>query len=430
MRKTYTDLEVRKFRLPPDGKRRNLPVGESVYVVVEPVKNPNNNYVGKSFIGRCKFPPSRQGKQIDIRLGSYGIGRGRISIKEAKDKFRKVRDESDVSGLDPREILKKEKNKEVINEYVPTFQQAVEGWFNQNDEIWSRTTKIDYKRRVFNLIFNDKVGGFDINLPVKSLSWENNGRDKVLTWFDREKKRANKNAGRNLMCLRGIFEWSIDRGWLKHPNPAMTSKNTRVSKKENPNPFLSWDEMDEFIELINEAEIEGSNLLVVNALKMAMFTGLRTGSLVQLEFNEIDNKNNMIEIPASKMKRDEIHYVPLTKPMREIIQKLERVNKDFGYMFYSHRGNKQPYMREGTINNFIVRIKNGEYFGRQTAHGFRQFMMTNGIDVLKYDERTIDRHLHHAVGSKVERAYNHAKYFQQRRDFMEDWSNALVKKGL
>ena len=56
-------------------------------------------------------------------------------------------------------------------------------------------------------------------------------------------------------------------------------------------------------------------------------------------------------------------------------------------------------------------------------------MMTNGIDVLKYDERTIDRHLHHAVGSKVERAYNHAKYFQQRRDFMEDWSNALVKKG-
>ena len=122
----------------------------------------------------------------------------------------------------------------------------------------------------------------------------------------------------------------------------MTSKNTRVSKKENPNPFLSWEEMDEFIEVIKEQESIGSNFLVVNALKMAMFTGLRTGSLVQLEFNEIDKKNNMLEIPASKMKRDEVHYVPLTKPIKGIIKKLEGVNKEHGYMFFSHRGNRQP----------------------------------------------------------------------------------------
>ena len=232
------------------------------------------------------------------------------------------------------------------------------------------------------------------------------------------------------MVLRQIFEWSIDRGWMNHPNPAMTSKNTKPRTKSGNNPFLDWEELDEFIRAVNLAEEIGVNFLVVQALKMVMLTGLRTGTLVQLEFSEIDEENNMLVIPETKMKRSEIHYVPLTKPMREIIQKLERVNKDFKYMFYSHRGNKQPYMREGTINNFVVRLKNGEYFGRQTAHGFRQFMMTNGIDVLKYDERTIDRHLHHAVGSKVERAYNHAKYFQQRRDFMEDWSNALVKKGL
>ena len=56
------------------------------------------------------MPSGRKGKQIEVRLGSYGIGRGRISIKEAKDKFRKVRDEISASGLDPREILKKEKN--------------------------------------------------------------------------------------------------------------------------------------------------------------------------------------------------------------------------------------------------------------------------------------------------------------------------------
>ena len=428
--KTYTDLQIRNFQLPPNGKRVRLPVGESVYVVVEPVKNPNNNYVGKSFIGRCKFPPSRQGKQIDIRLGKYGIGRGRISIKEAKDKFRKVRDESAASGLDPREIIKKEKNKQVVNEYNPTMKQAVEGWFKQNDEMWSKTTKVDYKRRVYNQIFNPENGGFDLQSLLSDLSWENGGRDKVLTWFDREKKRANKNSARNLMCLRGIFEWSIDRGWLQPPNPAMSSKNTRVSKKDNPNPFLSWSEIDEFIQDLKEVEEERGNFLVANALKLVMLTGLRTGTLVQLEFSEIDEENNMLVIPNTKMKRDEIHYVPLTEPMREIIGKLEPINKEYGWMFFSHRGNQQPYMREGGINQFIVRLKDGKYRKRQTAHGFRQFMMTHAVDELKYDERTIDRHLHHAVGTKVERAYNHAKYFPERRAFMEDWSNALVKKGL
>ena len=67
MPKTYTDLQVRKFKLPPDGKRVKLPVGDSVYVVVEPVEKPNSNFVGKSFIGKCRFPKGRQGKQIDIR---------------------------------------------------------------------------------------------------------------------------------------------------------------------------------------------------------------------------------------------------------------------------------------------------------------------------------------------------------------------------
>ena len=112
--------------------------------------------IRKSFVGRCNFPSGRKGKQIEVRLGSYGIGRGRISIKEAKDKFRKVRDESDASGLDPREIIKKEKNKQVVNEYNPTMKQAVEGWFKQNDEMWSKTTKVDYKRRVYrrNKVFN------------------------------------------------------------------------------------------------------------------------------------------------------------------------------------------------------------------------------------------------------------------------------------
>ena len=55
-----------------------------MFVVIEPIKNLINNFVEKFLIGRCKFPPSRLGKSIHVRLGKYGIGESRISIKEAK----------------------------------------------------------------------------------------------------------------------------------------------------------------------------------------------------------------------------------------------------------------------------------------------------------------------------------------------------------
>ena len=425
--KIYKDLEIRKKK--PTDKRQVLPVGDAVFVVIEPIKNVINNYVGKSLIGRCKFPPERSGKSIDVRLGKYGIGEGRVSIKEAKEKFQKVRKASKAQGLDPRIILKNEENKKVINAYNPTLLSAVEGFVNNNSH-WSKTTKVDYLRRIYNQIMNPDKGGFAPDTPIKEFAWANGGREKCLRWLEQEQPRAEEQARRNFMVLRGILDWSIDRGWLNPPNSAMNSKNTRTNRKAESNPFLGWDEIDNFIRDLNAYEEEGKSFLVANALKLVMLTGLRTNTLVQLEFKEIDEKNNMLVIPEEKMKRKEIHYVPLTEKIREIIKGMKKINKVHSYMFFNHRGGNQPYIQQNSLNNLITKLDGGRYKRKQTAHGFRAFMNTHGIDELGYDKDIIRRCLHHAVGSKVERAYNHAKYFEERRNFMEDWSSALVKKGL
>ncbi len=104
MKKVYTDIEVNQFK--PTNKREVLAVGEGVFVIVEPIKNPINNFIGKSLIGKCRFPPSRQGKQIDIRLGLYGKGEGYITIKEAKENFSSLKKLSNEKKIDPREIQK------------------------------------------------------------------------------------------------------------------------------------------------------------------------------------------------------------------------------------------------------------------------------------------------------------------------------------
>jgi integrase len=116
--------------------------------------------------------------------------------------------------------------------------------------------------------------------------------------------------------------------------------------------------------------------------------------------------------------------------MREIIELMRNINQVHSYMFFNHRGGNQPYLQQNSLNNLITRLDGGRYKRKQTAHGFRAFMNTHGIDELGYEKDIIRRCLHHAVGNKVERAYNHAKYFGERRAFMNDWSSALVKKGL
>ena len=148
MPSVYNDLQIRQKK--PSDKRQVLPVGDGVFVVIEPIKKIKNNFVGKSLIGKCRFPPSRSGKQIDIRLGLYGRGEGYITISQAKEEFIKLKKMSAELGLDPREIQKKEKNKKVLDKNIPTLDKAVEGWMTINKDKWSPTTLIDYRRRVFN----------------------------------------------------------------------------------------------------------------------------------------------------------------------------------------------------------------------------------------------------------------------------------------
>lgn len=191
LNKIYTDLQIRQKK--PTNKRQVLSVGESVFVVIEAIKKVINNYVCKSLIGKMKYPPSRQGKSIDVRLGKYGIGKDRISIKEAKEKFSEVRKESREKVLDPRIILKNEKNTEVINSYNPTLSAAVEVFWNSNPQL-SETTKPDYRRRLYNQIMNPDKGGFAPETPIKEFAWVSGGREKCLTWLEQEKKRAEPNA--------------------------------------------------------------------------------------------------------------------------------------------------------------------------------------------------------------------------------------------
>lgn len=63
-----------------------MSAGDSLFVIVVSVGNGG----GKSCFGSTPFPPGKSDKQVEGRIGPYGMGAGR-SLKAAREKWESIR---------------------------------------------------------------------------------------------------------------------------------------------------------------------------------------------------------------------------------------------------------------------------------------------------------------------------------------------------
>ena len=411
-------------QIQPTDKRQKIALGDALYLFVEPSHRSKTG--SKGFVGITRFPPTKDGKQVETRIGMYGKGFNQWSLSGAREEWNRLRTESKLKGISPREVQISEKITVEPKVARPTIEEAVKGWMKRNPN-WSKKTRLDYERRCFNQILNPEQGGFAPDTSIDDFRMENGGRDKLLGMKEFVEQRGKiVQADRNFMVCKQIFDYVIDRGWwLDARNPAFSSKNTRIKRKVKNNPFLKFRDLDLLIEDINENRINGS-YSVISALKFLLLTFQRVGSTAPMRFSEIDEKNMMWIIPEERMKAREEHYVPLTKPIMKLIDDLRKHHGQQDNVFYSARGSG-THITENSINQLIGRLG---YKGRLTAHGIRATVLTAGVDHLDFDKDIIRRQLAHTVGDKTERSYLHSRYWKQRTEFMVAWSNALVGKGL
>jgi len=229
------------------------------------------------------------------------------------------------------------------------------------------------------------------------------------------------------MVMRQVFDYAIDRSWLEHPNPALSSRFTKSKHIPTGNPCLSWNELPKLLNDLNTNRGKGSPV-VIAAIKFDILTFVRVGSLVPMRWDELDYEEDLWTIPANRMKNAKEHLVPLTEPIKRLLDYLRQFNGEEDYVFWSPRGRARPYIDESALNQHL-KVRLG-YGGKQTAHGFRKLPATAGQDVLKFPYEVISRQMAHAVGDKVRRAYDKSQLLEERRTFMDAWCDALVSHGL
>lgn len=91
------------------------------------------------------------------------------------------------------------------------------------------------------------------------------------------------------------------------------------------------------------------------------------------------------------------------------------------YVFPSPISPKKP-ISENTILYGLYRLG---YRGEATGHGFRALALSTIKEKLGYRHEVPDRQLAHAPKDRVDKAYDRAKFLDERTVMMQDWANYI-----
>ena len=416
-----SDSQVRALKAGP--RRQSKSVGDSLILVIESETRGG----GKSFEGRLRHPPGRQGKQVPVRIGPYGKGPGKWSLKEAREEWDRIRAWTKQTGRDPRDLKRQEQQDALPPHSGPTLQAAAESFLTH-----SRTrerTKQGYR----NMLWNQVLPVLGAEMPVEHFSWDHKqpdgrkGREVVLDLKRSIERRAPVQADNVLMVLRQVFDHAIDQGWMpRDQNPALGSKGTKSRHKSTPHPTLRWEQLPQFFSELEQNDANGS-LVTICAVKVLFMTFLRVGSLVPLRWEELDYEQDLWTIPANRMKSGKDHVVPLTDPLKDVLESLRRFNGSSDYVFSSPRSRGSGHLNPYSINQHFIRMG---YKSVLRAHGIRSIPLTAGQEVLGFPAEVIQRQMAHVIGDKVRQAYDRSEFLEERRKFMVSWCDALLSKGL
>lgn len=377
----------------PTEKPQRLFDGEGLYLEIAPTG---------SKLWRWKYRYDNKEKRL--ALGAYP----EVTLQEAREKKTAAR-RLLTEGKDPS-LERKKKKAEIHGDASNTFEKVSREWHEHNVSVWSENHARTVMRRLEMDVF-PKIG----RLPIKDI----NAPILLDCLRDIEKRSAHEVARRVLQYCSGVFRYGIVTGRGER-DVALDLKGALKPFKRGHYAAMDARDLPEFIQVLdrNEARMFPQTKL---AIELLMLTFVRTSELIKANWKEFDLEEAMWIIPASRMKMRQDHLVPLSGRAVEILKELKQINGNREYVFISQRDPR----RHMSNNAILVALDRMGYRGTHTGHGFRALAMSTIKEKLGYRHEVIDRQLAHAHKNTVDKAYDRAKFLNDRKVMMQDWANYL-----
>ena len=362
-------------------------------------KNLNKNWIVRYQI---------DGKTREIGLGKYPF----ISIKDARQKLFNIK-KMIYDGIDPLELkkenqLQKQKKKinfqEMCEEFINTFQVE---WTNKKQkQQWTNTLKT-YTYPIIGKLPLDKINNKHI-CKILNPIWNT----------------KHETATRVRQRLERIFSYCIALKNMKGPNPAAYKDNLQhllpnVSKiiRVKHHRSVDYNDVPDLISELKKIKKTSSYALI-----FLIATSARTNEVIGATWKEIDLKNKIWTIPASRMKMRQEHSVPLNDTACKILNIIKKHNSS-NFIFLNNRKKSHisnDYMR------LLLKTDFPEIYIKAVPHGFRSSFRNWAEENFNFSRRAVELCLAHTNKNKVEKAYLRSDLFLKRQQIMNEWNNFLV----
>lgn len=394
------------MRLPP-GKHAD---GGSLYLNV-------TNTGARSWTYRFDSPLT--GKTREMGLGKPPD----VSLaeaREARDDARKVLKKERVDPIKKRDDERDAaRSTELTAKGLMTFKQAADGWFAKKRGEWD----------------SPRYGGAVESALRRYCSKLNKLAVAEITIDDVEAvlkpiwTKRHPTAIRLRSTIEDIIDWAIARKARTDLNPARWDILKEILQKPSTvhvvkhHAHVLVDEMPAFME-----ELRRRPSLSARLTEFTILTATRSSEARKAEWKEIDWKTGVWTIPAERMKgrknKRKSHRVPLNTRAMAILRELQG-QKPGEFIFAGFVAGKP--LCDAACGKVL------ELMGRtETLHGFRgSFSSWRRQKMAKEFSRELaELALAHAVGTDVERAYQHDDALDARRPLMEAWCDYCLPSAV
>lgn len=338
------------------------------------------------------------GREKGISFGSYPD----TSLKLARAKRDAARQDL-AANIDPS--AKRQEEKEAL---ANSFEIVASEWLKRQKSLSASTVR-QLRQRLDSYLI-PSLGRH----PIQKIT----APDLLRVLRRIESRGTHETALRVLSLSSRIFRFAIATGKADR-NPAADLRGALAPTKTTN--FAAITKPTRIGELLRAIEGYQGQPAVIAALKLAPLVFVRPGELRAATWAEIDLNDAEWRIPASRMKMDAEHLVPLSTQAIAIIEALQPVTGSGTYLFPSLRSGDRP-ISDNTLNAALRRLGFGK--DEMTAHGFRTMASTR-LNEMGFHPDIIELQLAHAERNKVRAAYNKAQRLAERKKMMQTWADYL-----
>lgn len=381
--------------------------GGGLYLQVSPSKSrlaEDGAELNKSWVFRYRL----QGK-----LRSMGIGSLRdFSLAEARERATKYR-QLVADKIDPiEERNERSQALAVARASEISFSQCAEEYHKQESVHWKNPKHAAQWINTLKTYAFPKLGNRKI---------QNVGKAEVLSVLEPIWRTKPETASRVKQRIQSVLVWSAAKDYYPNYPHGMWDQiekslgKARIGEKKHFRacPFRQVGNVIRQVRDCNSAEI------VKLAFEFTILNASRSGESRLMEKSEFSRADKVWAIPATRMKAQKEHRVPLCARSVEILDAAIALTGEHPLMFCNPVTGKA--YSDAVFTSLLHKGLGLDY----TMHGFRSSFRDWGAEQTSHPRELLEVALAHLPGDSTETAYWRSDMLVKRRAIMEDWAGFL-----